>query len=228
MGKIVDITGHQYNRLTVLRYHGIVEQGSKRSKRAAWVCECECGNIIIATSNALRKDNTTSCGCYKTEVVRRPKTHGRSRSPVYETWCNMISRCESENRPDFEHYGGRGISVCPRWRRSFECFLEDMGERPFPRASLDRIDVNGNYEPGNVRWVTQKEQARNKRNNHLLSISGETKTLSEWAEAAGIDQKLVWKRLMLGWPPADCIRPPKKTRWSTRKGDVLMDAKVTP
>jgi len=217
MGKIVDITGHNYNRLTVIRFYGIVEQGAKKQKRAAWVCECDCGNTVIATSNALRKNNTRSCGCYKTEVVRKPKTHGYSRTPIYVTWTNMIARCEHESRPDFDHYGGRGIRVCPRWRGSFECFLEDMGERPFPRASLDRINVDGNYEPGNVRWATQKEQTRNTRRNHLLTISGVTKAISAWAEDGGVSQRTVLSRIVRGWSPEEAVNPARQTKWSRKK-----------
>lgn len=129
------------------------------------------------------------------------RSHGRSRTPEYVTWSNMISRCEYTNRRDFKHYGGRGIRVCQRWRSSFEAFLEDMGYRPFPRASLDRINQDGDYCKENCRWATQKEQSRNRKNNVLVTVDGITKTMGEWAEINGVDQRLIRQRLLAGWPP---------------------------
>jgi len=218
MGKIIDITDKKFNMLTARKMIGLIPLGKAGKKRALWECDCDCGKTgVRVTSNALRNNNTKSCGCYKTQVIRRPKTHGYSRTRIYETWSNMISRCEYGNRPDFEHYGGRGISVCQRWRDSFEDFLADMGDRPFPRATLERINVNGNYEPGNVRWATQKEQTRNKRNNRLVTISGVTKTVAEWAEESGVSQKLLLQRINNGWPLEEAISPRRRNKWSRRK-----------
>lgn len=145
-------------------------------------------------------------------------THGKCRTLEYITWLNMISRCEYPNRKDFKHYGGRGIRVCDKWRDSFESFLADMGPRPFQRASLDRINTDGNYEPGNCRWATQKSQTRNKKNNRLLTIGGITKTLADWADEYGISARTVWKRLNRGWDPYKSLTHRFSGRWVTIKG----------
>ena len=116
-------------------------------------------------------------------------THSESnqrRTPEYTAWVNMIQRCENQNLRWYQRYGGRGISVCPEWRSSYEAFLSDMGRRPSPDHSVDRIDVDGNYEPGNCRWATGTEQQRNRSNNRRLVINGVARTLSEWSELSGV------------------------------------------
>lgn len=115
------------------------------------------------------------------------------------SWKELRTRCRNPRNPAFKHYGGRGIQVCARWK-SFALFLEDMGKRPSPEHTIERIDHNGNYEPGNCRWATMKEQARNRRNNTFLSFKGETKCISEWAESMGVSSDLLYGRLKLGFP----------------------------
>lgn len=123
-----------------------------------WSCACDCGGTIFARTSALRSGNTRSCGCYqRTHAVR----HGSSGTPTYKSWAAMLARCRNENHQAFADYGGRGVAVCERWQR-FENFLADMGKRPSGRT-LDRIDVDGNYEPTNCRWATPAEQRRNQR-----------------------------------------------------------------
>lgn len=122
------------------------------------------------------------------------KTHGRSHDPIYYIWQLMLARCYSASRSNYHRYGGRGITVCARWRRSFEAFLADMGERP-PGMSLDRIDNNGNYEPGNCRWATRKQQARNTRANRLITHDGKTQTAMEWCEEYGLNFRTFTNRL---------------------------------
>lgn len=117
---------------------------------------------------SLRSGHTQSCGCYFLEVCHeRNLTHGATRegrfSPEYQSWVGMIARCENPRKQHWAHYGGRGIRVCARWRKSFEAFFADMGRKPAPNHSIDRIDVDGNYEPGNCRWATQAEQIKNRR-----------------------------------------------------------------
>lgn len=133
--------------------------------QAQWICDCTCGNRCIATAHALLQRAKSSCGCLR--VVGKI-THGQSayhsRTPEYKAWMAMKIRCKySHDSRKWSYYGGRGITVCSRWLNSFEAFLEDVGPKPTPEHSLDRINVNGNYEPGNVRWATPKEQANNKR-----------------------------------------------------------------
>jgi hypothetical protein len=132
----------------------------------------------------------------------------------YGTWSGMKARCINPNRPGFLNYGGRGIKVCGRWRDSFRNFVDDIGPRPSAAHSLDRLDVNGNYEPGNVRWATTKEQGENRRPRTVLELNGERATTPEWARRRGIPPSIISMRLLKGWSVADAINRPltKKAR----------------
>jgi hypothetical protein len=159
--RLIDLTGETFGRLLVLKRLG-TESGHNK-----WRCRCECGQTIEAIGCNLRSGHTKSCGCWNLEVLRtRSVTHGHARkgarSRTYESWAAMIARCTNPNYPDWQHYGGRGVSVCERWKQ-FEHFLDDMGERP-PNKTIDRWpDKDGSYEPDNCRWATSSEQNRNRR-----------------------------------------------------------------
>lgn len=153
MGKVVDLTGQTFGRLTVLS-----EAGRYKKNMATWNCQCSCGNTTIAISNNLRKGNTKSCGCLNLERI---KTHGMAKHPLYKVWQGMKVRCYSENHKHYPNYGGRGITVCDRWKDSFENFHEDVGEGYEKGLQLDRVDNDGNYEPDNVRWVTPHQNTMN-------------------------------------------------------------------
>lgn len=158
MSRPLDISGVKFGRLKAVRY-----VRSLKGQRV-WACDCECGNKVEARVADLRKGNTRSCGCLQKERAASAQIkHGLSSIPEYAIWKAMRHRCESEGNPDWDNYGGRGITVCDRWSDSFEAFLEDMGSRPFPEAQLDRENNDGNYEPGNCRWVTAKVNANNRR-----------------------------------------------------------------
>lgn len=152
-----DETGMRYGRLVVLRYAGNYK----------WSCVCDCGSFVAVLGPELRRDRVRSCGCLNNEVrsltARKTFTkHGMSDSQAHRQWRGMLARCRNPNNHKFKDYGGRGIKVCERWL-VFENYLSDMGLRPSPVHSIDRIDVDGDYEPSNCRWATPKEQAANKR-----------------------------------------------------------------
>jgi hypothetical protein len=125
-------------------------------KPQRWVCKCDCGNRVDLTAVIILGGKTTSCGC-----DHQWKTHGLSDTVEYQTWLSMIKRCENQNHHKYPRYGGRGIKICERWRTNFENFYADMGQRPSDKHSIDRIDNDGHYEPGNCRWATWSEQRRN-------------------------------------------------------------------
>lgn len=152
-----NLTGEQYGRLTVLYYAG------RRGKATMWVCECECGTRRVVYAGNLRCGYTKSCGCLqKEEAIRANLTHGLSNTFEHRIWRAMKERCCNPNDKAYKRYGGRGITICDRWRYSFQNFIADMGFRPADKNSIDRVDNSGNYEPSNCRWATYMEQAHNK------------------------------------------------------------------
>ncbi len=195
MPKRIDLSKSRFGRLVALKIVSLDERG-----RATWLCQCDCGTKVECQAVRLRSGNTKSCGCLRIDVTRaRSKTHGYApqgrRPPEYTAWANMIARCNNEKHEKYPHYGGRGIKVATRWLDSFETFLADVGDRPNVRYSIDRINVNGNYEPGNVRWATKHQQMRNRRDNRLITFGGQTKTLKDWATEIGIDESTLRYRL---------------------------------
>lgn len=185
-----DLAGQSFGKLYV------VERSRKRVTEWLWNCQCECGAEVEVRGVLLRQGKKTDCGC-----SRPPKTvvNGKQ-TPTYICWAKMIDRCFNPNSNIWGYYGGRGITVCERWR-SYPNFLADMGERPGLEYSLDRYpDNDGNYEPGNARWATRAEQARNTRANVLLTHNGRTMCVADWSKETGVSQAAIRKRMDLGLP----------------------------
>jgi hypothetical protein len=176
MSKLKDKTGQKFGRLKVVEYLGKI----RTNKRHYWKCICDCGNTSIVQSGELNQKTkgAKSCGCLRVEkVVERSTTHGQTDSISYMSYRAAKERCNNPNHKDYKNYGGRGIQFL---FRDFTELVSEIGERPDKKYSLDRIDVNGNYEPKNVKWSTTKEQNNNTRVNRYLTLHGITKTLSEW------------------------------------------------
>ncbi len=210
--------GQRYGRLVV---QSILRHNHRHE--AIVSCVCDCGAEIERNLSLLRSGNTSSCGCLHREIataiilvsgrVKHGEARGYQCSPEYVAWLTMRRRCCDTRGKHYRHYGGRGIAVCERWIEDFPTFLTDMGRRPTPQHSLDRIDNDGNYEPGNCRWATQQEQCNNTRHNRLLALNGRSQTLAQWTAELGVDRGLIQARLRLGWSIEDALTKPPDARY---------------
>ena len=176
VGPKVDISGQRYGRLTVTSY----------DRESMWNCVCDCGNATVQRGYSLKKGLVVSCGCFAR------KADGKSREPEYVTWMSMQHRCNKPNNIGYKDYGGRGIRV---EYASYEAFLDDVGRRPSPQHSIDRIDNNKNYAPGNCRWATCSEQANNTRRNVVLRYKGRDMTIAELARKTGVNYNTLRQRI---------------------------------
>lgn len=198
------LVGERFGRLLVVSYAG------SNGKRSLWECQCDCGNSVIRHTGLLSARNTKSCGCLKRDNKRGNPTHGKAKTPEWKSWSGMKGRCYNPRCQEYQYYGARGIIVCERWLgpNGFVNFFADMGEKPSAKHSLDRIDVNGNYEPTNCRWATAEQQNRNKRDNRIIDFNGRRATIAEWAEDAGLPVSTLLNRLAADWPFEKAITTP--------------------
>jgi len=230
MRKHYELAGQKFGRWTVIE-----RAESKHYKGdgwwatvSYWQCQCECGTLRAVNQTTLLNGGSQSCGCFhKERASETHKVHGGSKQVEYSTWQSMKQRCYDFNCGCYPRYGGRGITVCDRWREDYGAFLEDMGQRPSPLHSIERIANEGNYEPNNCRWATRSEQARNRRSSRLITCDGVTKTLAEWAELTGIGASVIDTRLARGWEVSDALtalagnpRNRRTTHWITYEGET--------
>ena len=187
----LDLTGLRYGHLVVISRLAGRQGGGTR-----WLVQCDCGNAKEVDGANLRYGRTKSCGCQQVSGAALRTRHGLSKTKTHNVWVGMRQRCENPANPVFEHYGGRGISVCERWK-VFENFLADMGIAPAGK-SIERVDNHKNYEPGNCIWANQLDQVKNRRNSLSHEFQGVIKSLKEWADHTGLPYKTLYHRFSIG------------------------------
>lgn len=191
--------GQQINHWLIINTAPYERYGNRR-----WLCRCVCGKVRAVRDRHLKRGNSRSCGCIGA-------AQGEGGSPTYRSWYSMHCRCLDQSNKSFIRYGGRGITVCPRWKK-FENFLIDMGFRPAGHT-LDRINNDGNYEPGNCKWSTLEEQQNNRRDNRYFEYQGRTQTISQWAREYGMSHYTLGARLLKSkWSISDALETPVRRR----------------
>ncbi len=191
-----DLTGKVFTKLTVLKFLKTVNYAN------IWLCICDCGNEKEVKTQLLNNGHVKSCGCIK--ATQKPTlTHGLTGSVEHRAWVAMKTRCYNKNNVKYPNYGARGILVCKDWKKDFTIFLRDMGKCPSKNHSLDRINVDGNYEPSNCRWATDIEQGRNKTTTHYIDTVWGKISLSEAAEKSGMNYNTLKSRVRYGYTGAD-------------------------
>lgn len=196
-----DLTGKQFGSLSVVKL-----KYRKSGTSDVWYCLCTCGALVERTAYRLNYAAHVSCGCMRQELARKTfLKHGLSQTSEYKIWQRVVLCCRSEEFRDYCRYGGRGVDVCSRWvdgeaeKSGFECFYQDMGPRPSKKHSIDRIDNDGDYEPGNCRWATPKQQMRNRGVTKYLTVRGVRKSLADWADDLGVKYDALYARVRRGW-----------------------------
>lgn len=180
--------------------------------------KCDCGNEVESNIYSVRYGQSQSCGCYVKDVNKAMRTkHGLTNTPEYAAWLAMRARCYRPTTENYARYGGRGITVCDRWLSSFEIFLFDMGRRPTPHHSLDRIDNDGNYGPNNCRWATHDEQQQNRSVTLFLTIGGEKKAIKHWSDISGISYGRIYSRIQEGWEARRAVFEPVEIQGSNQR-----------
>ena len=219
MAKRKDLAGQRFGRLMVL-----YDTGERRNKKVVWHCQCDCGNELDVRSNSLVSVRTTSCGCYRRQRTAEVHTvHGMTRGekihPIYQTWYAMLQRCENPDNKSYKNYGFRGIKVCDEWHKLIPFCDWALASGWQKGLQLDRINNDGNYEPGNCRWATSQENNRNRRGNRMITFAGKTQCLAAWADETGIKYQTLLDRVdRYRWPIERALTEPVKRR---KKGGDL-------
>ena len=203
----IDLTGQKFGFLTVLSRAGSTRRRGKK-RFATWLCRCDCGQEVVVAGQRLRNGKRKACG-QSGHHWRNREHHGLSvRFPSeYRTWYAMQRRCYQKNDPAYKNYGGRGLTVCDRWN-SFAAFLDDMGPKPSPDLTLERVDVDGNYELDNCCWAPRVAQSRNRQRSVYVMLKGRRMLLLDAAALHGLDRKVVYGRLRLGWSLEKALTTP--------------------
>ena len=209
MSGIVDLTGQHFGFLEVISM-----TNERKHGKVVWLCKCECENVCKVTSNNLKNGSTISCGCYNKKNLARCRTkHGLYKSRIYNIYICMKERCYNPNTKSYKDYGDRGIEVCDEWlgEDGFKNFYEWSVANGYDNSlSIDRINVNGNYEPSNCKWSTSTEQNNNTRRNNNITLNCETHTISEWSRIKGLSRNTLVARLRNGWSIEDSLNKPVK------------------
>lgn len=205
MGKAIDLTGQRFGRLVVL------SRTDNKGKNTAWLCKCDCGNITKVITPNLKGGKSKSCGCGVIDsLIKRSRTHGEShKTRLYSIWRGMKDRCYRQTHPYYNHYGGRGITVCPEWKTSYVAFRDWAKSHGYSDdLSIDRIDNDKGYSPENCRWASNAQQANNQSRNRQITFQGRTQNLTQWAEELGISFPVLHYRLKHGWSIEDSLTTP--------------------
>lgn len=186
-----DLINKKFNKLVVLEKYG-----TNKYNKQLWKCKCDCGKEIIIDTSSLTTGNTKSCGCYKNELIKNLNyKHGKSHTQLYYVWQSMRKRCLNKKNKEYRLYGERGIKVCKEWLNDFQCFYIWAIQNGYKKGlSIDRINVNGNYEPNNCRWTTYKEQANNTRRNKYIEYLGNKITISNACKKIKIPVSTIYSK----------------------------------
>lgn len=205
--KVRDLTGIRCGRLKVVEFFGT----NTKTRGAIWRCVCDCGNFKNVSASSLSNGYTRSCGCLADESRKEKRVEvTRKQMPEYRVWQGMKLRCLNPAFFAYDRYGGRGIKICPEWEKSFERFRSDMGPRPDMNHTLERLDNNKGYYPGNCVWATRREQARNKANSVRVEFNGEIRSLSDWCESLDLKYSATYYWLKKGATLAQVVEMRRK------------------
>ena len=201
----IDLTGHIYGDLTVLRL-----SADEAGKKKKWLCKCKCGNECIVSASNLRDGHTKHCSeCGYRLTGQKKKTHGKTKTKIYYVWRGILNRCENKNFKSYKDYGGRGICVCEEWHDAKVFFDWAYSSGYKDGLEIDRIDTDGNYCASNCRWIERQENANNKRNNKFIEHNGEVRTLAEWARFYDVNYKNLSRNIIKGYSLLDAVQREK-------------------